>query len=809
MAEEVAGLGHWYLRLGAERPEWSREVFRIHGRDPGRGEPKLDDAIEYYHPEDRAHVERAITHAVETRSGFDFQLRLIGDDDRERRVRARGQVDVADDEVVGIVGIFQDVTLEFAREQALLRLGALHRTILQSATESMIATDLDGTIVLFSGGAERMLGYRADEVIDRHTPALLHLEEEVVARAASLSEEVGEAVDPGFEVFVYHARRGRRETREWTYRRKDGSLLTVSLSVTSLRDDKDRLMGFLGTARDVTELRRAMSQLERSRAKLATQADELANTAADYARATERAEAASSAKSEFLAVMSHELRTPMTGVLGMVDLLRSTKLDAEQREYIDTLGSSARGLLELLNDILDLSKLEAGHVDFEQVDFHLDEVISAVTELFGPRASSKGLSLGTDVPITVPRALNGDPTRLRQLLFNLVGNAIKFTERGRVDISLRCEEAGDGRMLLRGEVRDTGIGMTPEQQRRIFDTFVQGDSSTTRRFGGTGLGLPICKRIVEANGGELWVRSALGEGSVFTFTMEVAHAGLGGVIRESVGAPIDPLADAGQLGRLKVLVAEDTATNRLLLRQMLGRAGHQVVCTENGRAAVDAVCSPDGAPFDVVLMDMQMPVMDGPSATRELRRLGFDSARLPIVALTADAMPEHRERYTAAGLDAFLTKPIEWPALFSTLARLTRRDDTSGGPPVPSTPAERPETPSSPLDPAKLDELADAVGEAAMLEMLDMLLPELVRLRAMVGDALSAGDWEGLSRLGHQIKGVGLNFGASRLCELSLAFERDPRAQTQASFEALSAEIDRIEDDCAERRRRPAAASVA
>ena len=375
------------------------------------------------------------------------------------------------------------------------------------------------------------------------------------------------------------------------------------------------------------------------------------------------AEAASRTKSQFLAVMSHELRTPMTGVIGMVDLLLRTELDGKQREYVGLLRSSADALLAVLNDILDFSKIEAGHLVVEEVPFDLAETIGDAVRLLAPRAAEKALDIRFEWPAAAPRWIHGDPVRVRQVLLNLVGNAVKFTARGGVEIRVDEWRVERDRVALRIAVADTGPGIDAATRARLFQVFSQGDGSTSRRFGGTGLGLAICRRLIEAMGGEIDVDSRPGSGATFWFRLTPRLAGASGAAGAPESAPIS-------VGALSVLVADDVATNRRLIEAILSHLGHRFAIVENGRDAVAAVAR---EPFDVILMDMQMPEMDGVEATRAIRVLDGAAGRTPIVALTADVAPEQRQRFEAAGIDGILLKPIRWSDLERAIAEARER----------------------------------------------------------------------------------------------------------------------------------------
>ncbi len=396
--------------------------------------------------------------------------------------------------------------------------------------------------------------------------------------------------------------------------------------------------------------------------------------------ARDEAERATMAKSEFLAVMSHEIRTPMTGMTGSLDLLQSTDMSADQRELLNIGRTSARALLTIINDILDFSKIEAGKLELETVPFHPRQLLKEVCDLVGPSAGTKGVELLARVADDVPERVRGDPSRLVQILLNLTNNAVKFTERGQVSLELSLLGKRDEKAVLSIEVRDTGIGMTEAQIERLFRPFAQAESSTARRFGGSGLGLAIVKRLLDLMGGEIHVTSEPGKGSSFAFTIAFGLVAddTGDADREATDAadePADVSRTAGAERRdYRILLVEDNLVNSKVISRLLVQNGYRPDVVHNG---VDAVAACARTAYDLIFMDCQMPEMDGFEATREIRRRQGAAAHTPIIALTANSSPQDRERCLAAGMDDYVSKPIDRARLVEMLGHHLARTRSS------------------------------------------------------------------------------------------------------------------------------------
>ncbi|MEO9323335.1 ATP-binding protein [Nocardioides sp. C4-1] len=506
----------------------------------------------------------------------------------------------------------------------------------------------------------------------------------------------------------------------------------------------------------------------------------------ELADARDRALEASRHKSEFLATMSHEIRTPLNGIIGLNELLDSTALSAVQRDYVAGITVSSRTLLELINDVLDFSKIEAGLLEVESVDLDVRAVLGEVGELLAESARHKGIALDLSCADDVPAVAAGDPTRLRQVLLNLGSNAVKFTAAGSVAIRATAAPDGDA-TLLRVEVRDTGIGISAEQQQRIFAPFSQADSSTTRHFGGSGLGLAISAEIVAALGGEIGVDSSPGVGSTFWFTARLGAA-VASVREASAPSRAGVVRDAGGRRLGTVLVVEDNEINRLVARGFLEALGFAVDTADDGLAALEML---DSQAYDAVLLDLQMPRLDGYATARAVRereaRAAGAASRVPMIAVTATAIAGEREKCLAAGMDDFLTKPLSPTALGAALERWLGAASPSSS--ASSASAAGPVSPH--LDLERLAMLLELVpGDTSYLDRaIGRFLDNGGEFVGLVASAAASSDAPALSAAAHALRGSASNLGLVVLADVAAEVEELARTGTTVGAEQLVAEL--------------------
>lgn len=900
--------------------DWTMEFVsdgcaRLTGYQPS--DLLLSNRISYEaitHPEDRQRVRKAIHDAVAARQRYELEYRIVDSVGYERWVLERGAAVLGKDgRVLALEGIITDITRLKHTEQQAREAEHRYRSLFDHALEGIFRTTLDGRYLDANPALAKIYGFESPQALINSVNDIrrqLYINPE--RREEFMFQMRTFGVVSHFESQIYH---------------RDGRIIWISENARAILDEHGNIVCFEGTVEDITEQKQYQQSL---------------------IAASEAASAANQAKSAFLANMSHEIRTPMNGVIGMTELLLATKMERSQRDYVETIRSSADALLTVINDILDFSKIEAGKLDIDYVPMDLRSHVEDVASMMAFHAAAKGLELIVNICPDMPERVSGDPQRIRQCLINLAGNAIKFTRSGEVVITVSTFGVVNGRHVARFDVRDTGIGISAETINTLFEPFVQADSSTTRHFGGTGLGLSIVKRLVEMMDGEVGVTSEVGVGSAFWFTLpleplevtaelpqltilpfdyrvlvvddnrtnrrvvsehlrhigyEVVTAQDGAqalaLLRQAIDLkqPFDvaivdlqmPEMDGARLGELinadagmskarlimltsmdqqgdlhrfanlgfagylakpvrarelykciervlacesrewhtqsqrlvtrgalkdlsatqrfsgQVLVVEDNPVNQMVAKSFLERLGCTVTLAENGAVGLAAF---EKAQFDLVLMDMQMPVMDGLTATRKIRDFEGWRPRTPIVALTANAMAGQAERCLAAGMDGFLTKPLDITRLHEVLEQYLRRDDvnpsSTGQYLVPAqTTAAQPEATASAvesesiviMDWTRFDGLIG--GDTVFAQQLfEVFVSSAAQIVTELREACADNDRQRARRATHKLKGVSANMCADALLNQCQTLESflmsDADIDTASSNESLAAQLTQI-----------------
>ncbi|AXQ29450.1 response regulator [Solimonas sp. K1W22B-7] len=723
---------------GMQMTYLSEGIQQLVGVDPDQGQQDRTTQFRTVLPQDMQKVALAIRAATQKLEMLDVDFRIRHARSGEIRwVRSMGRPRREADGSTLFNGFWQDITAEHEAEERLQaaqkRLLGITDTVPGVVFESHWSEKTGDALPFISGGVEELCGVPKEEAEADIRSLFSVVIPEDLPRFLGMMQEGHRHENP--VVMDFRIRH-----------RKTGELRWARIAASPPRHTPDGYRWRSGFWQDTTDFKQMQAEL---------------------AQARDAAEAANRAKSEFLARMSHEIRTPMNAILGLSQLALRGELPPRERDYLERTQRAAKSLLGVINDILDFSKVEAGKLATEAIPFRLDEVLDNLDAVIGVKAAEKRLSYSCRVAAEVPGALVGDPLRLGQVLVNLAGNAVKFTERGGVRVRVSCAARDASDALLQFEVQDTGIGIDAGQRQRLFEGFFQADASTSRRYGGTGLGLAISRRLVEAMGGSIEVESEPGRGSTFRFSLRM------GVATE---AQLRELPEPGQgagLDGVRLLVVDDNDTNQLIAREMLEGVGAQVRSALNGREALEALAQER---FDAVLMDVHMPEMDGYEATRRLRADSRHAA-LPIIAMTASVTLQDRTLCEAAGMNAHVAKPIDLDELLVTLLRWVRPQRAPA--PVEVVKAVQEEWQLPGIDVAAGLRRVGGKRET-YLRVLKVFADSIGDPPAEVRVALRVGATDAALEVAHRLRGAAGNIGATELAEAAAALERALREERDA-----------------------------
>lgn len=631
-------------------------------------------------------------------------------------------------------------------EEALATSESRFREIAENAQEWIWEARRDGTFTYSSLSVVRILGYAPEEIVGKRFLDFFHPEDR-------------EALEPVIREAIAERRPVQSFVRR--NRRKDGRFVWLLTSASPIFGSTGDIVGFRGVDTDISALKEKEEELR---------------------HAKDAAEAAERAKAEFLANMSHEIRTPMNGIIGMTRLVLETELTPEQREYLRMSLSSAESLHELIDDILDFSKIEAGKFTLTPIPFSFRENLEGALGILRHRAEKNGLTFTVNVDPEFPSAVIGDPVRLRQVLINLVGNAIKFTEQGSIAVRFELDVVEGQEVVLHAVVQDTGIGIAAEKLQFIFEPFTQEDGSTSRRFGGTGLGLAICRHLIELMGGHIWAESEPGKGSVFHFTARFGQVvGDLAAVSSAMSAAEVTQEDVLECAPQRILLAEDNEVNLRLAVALLEKWGHSVRAVRNGREVLQALGE---EMFDLLLMDVQMPLMDGFTAAAHIRAQERDGAHIPIIAMTAHAMGGDRERCLAAGMDRYLPKPLNPRELQWAIVAI------ASGKGVPEGGGDSIAGGDDEIDFDHVDAMSRVEGDEQLLrQMVELFLEDAPRSIETLQAALRQEDCEQMVKCAHALKGSAANVGAKAIWNAALQVEMAARSRNAEKIREISPKL--------------------
>jgi PAS domain S-box-containing protein len=728
LAQRLAHIGSWEWNVPDNIFTCSDELYHILGLEPGEFKITFEDFLNFVYPDEREVVRNTISRSLKKLQPFDFLHRIVQRDGSIRTVHSRGELLLdSKSSIIRIIGTEQDVT-EKKKEEQLEQLAM----VAVKSYNAVTISDKDGKIEWVNRGFTKLFGYRLEDVIGTKGEILKRGETQALTMEADFLKVLLEQKKPvSFENKCYS---------------KKGREYWILTSLTPILNDQGEVEKIISIDSDISKQKNLEQNLIIAN-KIAEHSLQQGNKALEELhKAKLQLEESLKVKEEFLANMSHEIRTPMNAIVGFTNLLQKSELNAENQQYVNAIKTSGENLLVIINDILDFSKLESGKITFENIDFNLFQIVSTLIELMLPRAIEKNIKLSSVVDKKIPEKLTGDPTRLTQILTNLIGNAIKFTNSGGVRLSVVMVSENDEGIEIEFSVADTGIGIKEENLSRIFESFTQATSDTTRKYGGTGLGLTITKRLVEQQEGVISVKSRLGEGSVFIvrlkFSKLTSQNAIDSLLLEEEGEKF-PLMG------VRILLVEDNYLNQVLATKILDNWKCKVDVADNGAIAVEKVSKNN---YDVVLMDIQLPEMDGYEATSHIRsKLNHPKSGIPIIAMTAHALADESEKCFKMGMNDYISKPFDENKLHlkicRALSKTARAADflKENGSDGVSTASKRV------TNLAYIEKIANG-DQQFVLRMINVFLNQTPLMLDSMTTHLENRDWKGLKAIAHKVK---------------------------------------------------------
>jgi PAS domain S-box-containing protein len=773
-AQKLAHIGSWEVEIASNRVSWSDEFYRIHGLEPNQVELTPDKLYAYIHPADRAEVRNVIDNTLKDHKPSTFYYRIIRADNSIRTLHSRGEVVFNEEgKPIKIVGTGQDVTERIQEEEM--------ENLAVAATKSynsVLITDKEGIIEWVNEGFTKLTGYTLNEVKGTHGEMLRKGEKAGIPEGANYFKEVTIRKVP----ITYESKNITKGGKEhWTI-----------TTVTPVLDKDGEVKRIISIDSDITQRKEAEMDLVRAN-RIAEHSLRKGNKALnELLEAKRQLEETMKVKEQFLANMSHEIRTPMNAIVGFTDLLLKGTLSTEQKQFIDAIKISGENLLVIINDILDFSKMQAGKISLEHLEFSLSQIMSMATELMLQKSVEKSTNLFTKIDKTIPDRLIGDPTRLTQILLNLVGNAIKFTEKGEIKVEVELISEMNDNIKLKFSVTDTGIGIPEEKLSTIFDAFTQATNDTTRKYGGTGLGLAIVKQLVELQGGRVSAKSKVGSGSTFSFTLNFKKNLNPKTIEPKNWA--EPAMEEYK-EPLNILLVEDNVLNQVLAKKVLTDWNWKVELAENGVIAVKKAMEKD---FDIILMDIQLPEMDGYEATRYIRtKFPQPKCNVPIMAMTAHAISSEEEKCANAGMNGYISKPFNQNVLHSKILSIVHPEEN--GKDSDSIKNHKSnvnmENSQKHIDLTYLRQLSNGDNKF-ISEMLSLFIDQTPAMLANMSKYLESADWKSLSSAAHKMK-PSIMFVGLKEIEATVRLVENYAAE-QINTEQIPSMLNKINSVCTE-----------